>query len=117
MKAIFSPGKWRDIILLGLMGAIVGFTLFGENGLTRLRELRRQRDELLLEIRTLKEYNSELAREVKLLQHDDRYLERIAREELGLTGPNEIVFRFSRMLPPAAEKSKAKVGLKLPRSH
>ena len=112
MKGNFSPGRWIELILLGAMGAALCIAVFGDNGLMRLYDLRRQRNELLSEIRAFKEQNSDLERRVELLLHDERYLERIAREELGLIGPNEIVFRFSQ-ITPSADKKKAKVGIKL----
>ena len=106
MKRYFSPGRWMRVLLLGAMLAAMTYAVFGENGLMRLDELRRKRDEFRQENRRLEDRNNDLRRQVELLLHDNRYLERVAREELGLIGPNELVFRFSHVpAQAAAEKA------------
>jgi cell division protein FtsB len=42
-----------------------------------------------------------LRQRVLRLRHDDAYLEKLAREELNLVRPGEIVYRF----PPSKSKS------------
>ena len=79
-----------------LLAAItVAFTLFGDGSygdLSRLRETlagqKRKNDTLNEQVGTLK-------REVHALQHDDRALEKAARNELGMARPDELIFFFS----------------------
>jgi cell division protein FtsB len=65
-----------------------------EQGLPRYRHLRE-------ELRELRESNEELVREiasfkleVQALRSDPVYVERIARDELGMVRPEEFVFQF-----------------------
>lgn len=71
------------------------FTIFGDRGLLHLWRLWGEK-------RTLDERNFHLQRENELLRerihrlrHDNLYLEKIAREDLGLVREGEIVYRFS----------------------
>lgn len=54
-----------------------------------VRELRASNEELVLEI-------AELKAEVGALQTDPAYVERIARDELGMVRDEELVFQFPR---------------------
>ena len=92
-------GRWLAALLLGAMVVAMTFAVFDDNGLMRLYELRRKRDEIRRENRRIEEMNTDLKRKVKLLRNDIRYVERIAREELGL-----IVFRFSTAPDHAASE-------------
>ncbi len=74
------------------------FTTFGERGLLHLWRLWGER-RALSETNFLLQKENELLRErIYRLRHDDLYLEKIAREDLGLVRPGEIVYRF-----PSAE--------------
>lgn len=50
--------------------------------------------ELAREVRAIEASNRELLSNIDRLRHDKGYIERIAREELGLVRPNELVFEF-----------------------
>jgi cell division protein FtsB len=107
MNRFASPGRWLKLLLLGIMVAAMTLVVFGDKGLMHLYELRRERDEIRTENQRLEEQNNEFKRQVELLLHDSRYLDRIAREELGLIGPDEIIFRFPQAptAPGAADTS------------
>lgn len=69
--------------------------ILDEQGLPRyralreeLRDLRGSNQELVHEIASLK-------REIEALRSDPASVERIARDELGMVGPGELVFQFS----------------------
>jgi len=49
-------------------------------------------------IEELKEKNKELIAEIRRLKGDPRYLESVARKELGLVRDNEIIYRFNKGL-------------------
>ena len=71
------------------------FTTFGERGLLHLWRLWGERRELS-ETNFLLQKENELLRErIYRLRHDDLYLEKIAREDLGLVRPGEIVYWFT----------------------
>jgi cell division protein FtsB len=41
----------------------------------------------------IKRENETLKKEIKLLQSDDKYIEKIAREELGLVREDEVIYK------------------------
>lgn len=81
-------------LLVGIAG-VGGSLCFGDGGLRRLRELRAERQRLAEQSLALMADNRRLLGEIQRLQHDDAYLEQIARRNLQLVRPNEIVFRFA----------------------
>ena len=98
----FEPGARRRAI--GLVSAIVFVALtvgsvFGDRGLLTLFQKRRQVDELRREIDVLRGDNAGLAAEIAALRTSPRSVERLAREELGLARPDEVVFLLRRADP------------------
>ncbi len=59
----------------------------------QLRGLQRQQGEAESLAYSLALKNEKLRDHLDRIEHDDRYLERIAREQLGLIKPGEIVYR------------------------
>lgn len=58
----------------------------------RILQLKEDIKELESEIQDLKTKNESLAEEIESLK-SDKYIEKIAREELGLSKPNEIILK------------------------
>src|SRR2546421_610491 len=88
----------RLLPIMLLVIAVVGAPalMLAPEGLPRLRSLSK-------ELAIVQRQNAELRREIRQLRAavDDlrknpRAVERIARDELGLVRPNELVFQFSR---------------------
>lgn len=69
--------------------------ILSEEGLPRYRRLREQLERLRHENVELARNIERLNREVNALRSDPSAIERIARDELGLVQPGEIVFQFS----------------------
>ncbi len=69
------------------------FAVYGEHGLLHLRRL--QIEQRLLDHTTfdLQQHNERLRVHLQRIESDDLYLERIARERLGLVRPGERVYR------------------------
>jgi cell division protein FtsB len=78
------------ILLLGLVAA----SMMGNRGLLRLYQMHQTRAALAREVEQLAAANAALAEEVRALRADPGRLEAIAREELGLVKPGELVFEF-----------------------
>ncbi len=95
--------KRMYLIPAGVMLFILFFTVFGERGLLRIRQLAREKQELQMKADELKAENEKLKREIEALRSDRRYLESIARKDFGLVRSNEIIYQF-----PAQEKGDAK---------
>ena len=72
------------------------FSLFGEDGFAKQhsmeRTLERERERNL----ALQEYVDDLDDKVHRLEHDDRELEKTARNKLGMARPDELIFFFDK---------------------
>lgn len=73
---------------------ILFFTVFGERGLLRISELKREKQDLADRTESLRQENDRLKREIEALKTDRRYLESIARKDFGLVRRNEVVYQF-----------------------
>jgi cell division protein FtsB len=77
-----------------ILAAMALFTTFGDRGLVRLVALARDLAALGAATDRLAEENRRLAAEAERLRESPRALEAEARRELGLVGPDELVFEF-----------------------
>lgn len=76
---------------LALIALVVG-SLFGDRGLLYLFAQQERTLALRREIVELRGQNARLAEEIKALRSEPRAIERLAREQLGLARPGEMVF-------------------------
>jgi cell division protein FtsB len=76
--------------------------LFVDGGVARHERLHEELARLKTLNDDLEQDNSRLRREVEALKHDARYVERVAREELGLVQEDEVIF----IVPSASEEEK-----------
>jgi cell division protein FtsB len=81
------------------------FTIFGERGVLHLLRLRGEKRELEEKTFLLQKENELLRERIYRLRHDNLYLEKIAREELGLVRPGEIIYRFAS---PESKKNRTR---------
>lgn len=65
-----------------------------EQGLPRFRQLKTELEEVRGSNAELVREIAALKREIDSLRSDTRYVERIARDELGMVRPEEFVFQF-----------------------
>ena len=89
--------------LLGLAIAILmvwlsAASLFGSSGLMAWAKQRRERDRVGAETMRLARETHELEQAIARLKSGEG-LEAVAREQLGMVRPNDVVYRFRR--PPA----------------
>lgn len=68
--------------------------LFGEQGLYQLRTLSAEQQRVEASIQEQEKLNRQYQHDVRRLQNDNRYLERLAREEMGMVRPGELVYQF-----------------------
>lgn len=94
MRASKMGGKGFFLLLVGLILLVWYFSLFGEKGLIKIIQLRRERDRIIADVSRIEEENKRLQEEIKRLREDSRYLESVARRDLGLIKENEILFIF-----------------------
>lgn len=87
--------RWIIYGFSALLIALSLSTAFGERGILHLWRLWGEKKELDEKNFLLLKENETLRDRIHRLRHDDLYLEKIAREELGLARPGEIVYRFA----------------------
>jgi cell division protein FtsB len=77
-----------------LMLALVGLILFGEEGYFDYLRLIDQKKAMEKKNTAAEEENFLLRRQVYRLETDKRYIEHLARKELGMIAKDEIVYKF-----------------------
>jgi len=103
----WRPPFRRHLKLLVLVLVVLAAaSVMGNRGLMRLYHLQRERAELTREIDRLRTANAALAEEARPLKSDPSGIEAIAREDLGLVKPGEIVYEFRPSAPPPAPPQK-----------
>ena len=95
---------WRrhlvEILGLALLVLVI-HDVFGSHGFLAMRRSQKELEQLRGEIERLNQQNHELTDHVNALRTDPKTIERIAREEMGLARPGEMIFKLP---PPAAGK-------------
>jgi len=87
-----------QVLTAVLVATILGVSASLLHGAGQLRQLRVERQQFGEQTVLLLKQNRALRDEAARLKQDDLYLEGLARRELGLVRPNEVVYHFRR--PP-----------------
>ncbi|MBI5237327.1 MAG: septum formation initiator family protein [Deltaproteobacteria bacterium] len=87
-----------------VVAAIIGFAVFGDKGLIDVYKLKKELGGILSYNKGFEKENRDLAKTIGLLKSDKRYMEHIAKNELGMLGKDELLYRIKEALPdlPAA---------------
>lgn len=88
------------LIPAACLAFILFFTVFGERGLLRIYEMKQEKARIETRVADLRLENQQLRLSLEALRSDRHQLERIARKELGLVKPNEVIYQF----PPTGNK-------------
>lgn len=70
--------------------------VFGDMGLLRYFELNRTKKNLENQIVDINRQNEQIRTQLKLFKEEPFYREKLAREEYGLSKPNEYIFMYDR---------------------
>ena len=90
-----SPGWfWSATVAVSMVVLVVGVA--GVKGWADLKSSRTRAEELRRELQQVEESVRSLESRIRELGPDGRLLEKVAREELGLVGPDEVLV----LLPP-----------------
>ena len=84
--------RWKSIALTLIIVSVLIY-LFSPNFL-RLTKAYRQIQVLEDEIRTLQVQNQKIQDEIYSLKYDPIYIEKVAREDLGMSKPKEVIYKF-----------------------
>jgi cell division protein FtsB len=90
--------KRRKITLGLVFSAMLVFLLviiFGDNGWVELKRLQDIHSALVVSNAQMTRENSQMYEIVGRLQNDPEYIENIARQELGMIRPDEVIFKFN----------------------
>ena len=82
--------------------SLLFFIIFGEHGLIDLNSLKNERTRLTEKSEQLTLKNHSLSVEIDRLKHDPKYIENVARQELGMVGEDELILK-PRSLPNPSE--------------
>ena len=97
--SLYLRREWLSLILGAVLAALVANCLTGSLGPRDLLALRRNRAQLESTRDQLLVENTELKARLVKLRSDDTYLQRLIRQELGYSRPDEFVYRFSDFRP------------------
>ena len=85
-------GRRTRLLIVGMVaGTLWLAAVFGRHGLLEVVRYRQERDRLQQEIAKLEREQVDLQRQIKSLRTDPLALERLAREELNMARPGEVV--------------------------
>jgi len=89
-------------VLLGLLVLVlVVHDVFGTHGFLAMRRTQSEINKVLADLDQLNKENLQLEQEVRELKTDPHKIEKIARDELGLAKPGEVIIKIplSQQLP------------------
>jgi cell division protein FtsB len=92
---VSSPGYRRravHLLLVFVSVVLVVDALIGDKGLVRSLQARQHYRDVAASLEALRRDNAKLREEVRRLNEDPATIESVAREQLGLIRPGEIVF-------------------------
>jgi cell division protein FtsB len=87
-----KQGVFLSIAFVPLF-SLLFFIIFGEHGLIDLNTLKNERDQLAEKSEQLTRKNLSLSVEIDRLKHDPKYIENVARQELGMVGEDELILK------------------------
>ena len=106
-----SAGKknWLSLWPALLVLVILAVAIWGDKGILCALRAKQQKEDLVRQVQALEAVNRELRREIENLKSSPRFLEGIARKELGMVKEDELIYQFrSQGKNPSAAASAAK---------
>jgi cell division protein FtsB len=89
----------RSVLVLCVF-ALLLHDVFGTHGYLAMRRTKQEIERVQFNINRLAKENAELSGEVKSLKTDPHIIESIARDELGLAKPNEVIIKIPQSQQP-----------------
>lgn len=81
-------------VFLAFLFVIALFAVFGDKGIVELLRVKGELRGILEQNIGLERENRKVEREITLLKSDRRYIEHIAKKELGMIRKNEMIYRL-----------------------
>jgi len=95
----FTRGAILALVLVCL--ALIVHEIFGGNGYLALRRQRREFNSLQQQIQQLQEENQKLEKQIQALRSDPKAIEKLAREEMHLARPGELIYTLPEKKNPS----------------
>ena len=90
------PPRWPFYLLGSLILLLSLVTIIGDRGALHLWRLRGEKNRIDEQNYRMQHDNEALRQRIARVRHDNYYLEKLAREELNMVRPGEIVYRFAK---------------------
>lgn len=87
-----KPGKFIRLAVYLVIAVVVTLVFFNE--ISKVYFLKNENKRIEKRIENLEAQNKAYRDEIKALKQDERYIEKILREELGMIKDKEKIFRF-----------------------
>lgn len=99
-KQVASELKTRDyviltVLLLCLLYAL-GAAFFGDTGLLRYADLKKNKAQIEQELAGIKSENEKLKTDIDAFKNDSFYIEKNARENFGMANKDEYIFIYKK---------------------
>jgi cell division protein FtsB len=89
----------RQILCLAFFALLV-HDIFGPHGFIAMRRTQKEIEQIREQIGKVNNENKSLTEQVNSLKTDPKSIERIAREEMGLARPGELIFKIPDTAKP-----------------
>ena len=106
MKTLAGATGWRVALLvfLGVLNVVLFIRMvWGPSGLLEYRAMRHNHAALEQKLAELDKANVALSREIRMLQSDRTYVEKMIRQRLRYVRDGEVIYLFSEPSTGAAE--------------
>ncbi len=79
---------------IGIVFSLFLLIIFGHNAMLELNRLKKKRDVIIKKNKELALENNSMYNEIQRLKRDPKYIENVARRELGMVRKNEVILKF-----------------------
>ena len=100
-RRAMKASSWRRWLFRVLVASVLAvamgylpYQIYGPAGMAKAMRLQRDLNVLLESNEQLAEQNRALRQEIRSLKQDMSHVEQVARDELGMVRPGDIVFQF-----------------------
>lgn len=91
-----GKGKRYILLVAGFLVLVVSVTILGNGGIFHIYRLYQEEKQIETDNQKLRDKNARLRKEVEALTSDLAYIERIARQELGMVKEGDAVYQFKK---------------------
>lgn len=94
--AVVRSARWRSLLAVLLLAGLVYAFAGGDDSLFRIWRRGRDLQDLAVQVARLQAENDSLRQILWRLENDLEYVEKVAREEYGMSKPGERIYRLRR---------------------